>query len=418
MAQKFFANQAVILAAGKSSRFWPFNQKHKSLFQIKGRPLISYTIENLEKAGIKEIIIVQGPKREIEKELRDQLRTKSLLKIKFVIQKIPRGTGDAIKTAENHLKEKFLVINGDDFYGPAEIKKCFYKFPCLLVKEIKTPSLLSMVLTENGLVKGIIEKPKNPLSGLANIGCYFLPKTILKEKIKKSPRGEYEITDYIKKLAKKTKLYFAKINHWIPLSFGWDLLNINQFLLKDITSQIRGKVEKNCQIKGKIFVGKNTLIKSGTYLEGPIYIGENCQIGPNCYLKPNTYIANQCSIGSGVEIENSIISQGSKIESLSYIADSVIGENCHLGTGTILANLRFDEKNVHCLVKGKLIDTQRKKLGAFLGNKVKTGINCSLMPGVLIGSNSFIWPQSVVFENIEDNSIFYSKPQGIIMENK
>jgi len=70
MAEKFLTGQAVILAAGESSRFWPLNQKHKSLFKIMGRPLIWYTIESLKKAGIKDIIIVQGPKKDIEEELK------------------------------------------------------------------------------------------------------------------------------------------------------------------------------------------------------------------------------------------------------------------------------------------------------------------------------------------------------------
>jgi len=62
--------QAVILAAGQSSRFWPLNKRHKSLIKIMGKPLICYTIESLKKLKIKEILIVQSPKREIEEELK------------------------------------------------------------------------------------------------------------------------------------------------------------------------------------------------------------------------------------------------------------------------------------------------------------------------------------------------------------
>ena len=94
MAQKFLPKQAVILAAGESSRFWPLNQKHKSLFKIMGKPLIWYTIEALRKSGIKEIIIVEGAKKDIEEALKKYKFP--TLKIKYVLQPKPAGMGDAL----------------------------------------------------------------------------------------------------------------------------------------------------------------------------------------------------------------------------------------------------------------------------------------------------------------------------------
>jgi bifunctional UDP-N-acetylglucosamine pyrophosphorylase/glucosamine-1-phosphate N-acetyltransferase len=328
------------------------------------------------------------------------------------------GTGDAIIAAENYLKEKFLVLNGDDFYEDKDIRKCLSKFPAILVKEVENPLTFGVIVPEKNWVKEIVEKSDKPPSNLVNAGSYFIPKTILKEKIEESPRGEYEITDYIRKLAKKTKVYFFKAKNWIPLSFAWDLFNINEYLLKNIKTQIKGKIEKNCHIKPPLIIEQGTIVKSGAYIEGPVYIGKNCQIGPNCYIRPYTSIEDNCHIGQAVEIKNSIISQNSHIAHLSYVADSIIGENCNLGAGTILANLRFDAKNVHSVVKGKLIDTQRKKFGAVLGNGVKTGINVSIMPGVLVGQNSIIGPHSLVKENIKDNQVFYTKYQTIVKNKK
>jgi bifunctional UDP-N-acetylglucosamine pyrophosphorylase/glucosamine-1-phosphate N-acetyltransferase len=400
--------QAVILAAGKSSRFWPLNKKHKSLFYLMGRPLISFTLENLKKAGIREVIIVQSQSKDIEKEM-EKHKITSGLKVNYVVQKLPRGTGDALKSASKHLKEKFLVINGDDYYGASDIKKCLTRSPSLLVKEVRAPSYFGVIKTEKNLVKDIIEKPKKPLAGLINAGCYFLLKNILNEKLSKSPRGEYEITDYIKKLARKTKFYFFKADIWFSLSFSWDLLRINEFLLKNIETKIAGRVGKNCYMRNQIFIGKGTVIKSGTYIEGPVYIGENCEIGPNCYIRPFTSIGKNCRIGQAVEIKNSIVSANSRLAHLSYVGDSIIGENCLLGAGTVIANLRFDEKNIHSMIKGKLIDTGKRKFGAALGNNVKIGVNCSIMPGVLVGQDSVIGPHSLVKENIADKTIFYSK---------
>ena len=106
MNQKFLTGQAVILAAGESSRFWPLNQRHKCLLKIMGRPLIWYTIESLKKAGVKDIIIVQGFRKEIEEGLREYQPD-----IKYVIQPESKGMGDAILKAEGLIHGQFLVLD-------------------------------------------------------------------------------------------------------------------------------------------------------------------------------------------------------------------------------------------------------------------------------------------------------------------
>lgn len=376
-----------------------------------------HKIESLKGAGVREIIIVQRSEKDVENELNCYQLPKNL-RIKYVLQNKPLGTGHALKTAERYLKEKFLVLNGDDFYEAKDIKNCLSKFPSILVKKMADPSGFGVILSKGNLVKGIVEKSKTPPSNLVNVGCYFVPKSVLKENLEKSGRQEYEIIDYIRNLSGKTKVYFSKAHNWFPLSYVWDLFDINEYFLKNLKTKIKGKVEKNCSFKDPVVIEQGTIIKSGAYIEGPVYIGKNCQIGPNCFIRPFTSIGDNCIIGQAVEIKNSIIENGSKISHLNYVADSIIGEDCNLGAGTILANLRFDGKNIYSKVKGKLVDTQRKKFGTVFGRGVKTGINVSIMPGVLIGENSVIGPHSLVRENIKDNQIFYTKYYKIVKNKK
>jgi len=77
---------------------------------------------------------------------------------------------------------------------------------------------------------------------------------------------------------------------------------------------------------------------------------------------------------------------------LSYVGDSIIGENCNLGAGTITANYRLDAKTIKMKIKDKVVDSERTKLGAVLGDNVKAGINTLFMPGVKVGCNSWIGP--------------------------
>ncbi len=378
--------RAVILAAGYSKRFWPLNRQHKGLFKIIGRPLIFYTIENLRKAGIKEIIIVQGPKRDIEKTL--QLYNFTNLQISYLIQEKPLGTGDALKRVKDFVKEKFLVLNGDDFYSIEDIKKCLprsesdsllrglkKKF-CILLKSVPNPQNFGQVLVHKNKVKKLVEKPKKEISKLVNTGLYLLDKSIFNFKIKKSKRGEYELTDYLKELIKEGKLEFEISKDWIPISYPWDLFNLNGFLLSKIKRKILGKIEKGVILKGKIVVSKGTILKSGTYIEGPVYIGKNCQIGPNCFIRKFTSIGDNCHIDQAVEIKNSIIGDNSKISRLNYLENSIIDKYCNLGKSTV-------------------------SLDCILGENVKTGEDVLIALGVLIGFNRKIKSGSLISQDMK-----------------
>jgi len=100
-------------------------------------------------------------------------------------------------------------------------------------------------------------------------------------------------------------------------------------------------------------------------------------------------------------VKNSIIMDGTHIPHLSYVGDSVIGERCNLGAGTITANIRFDKKNVKVEVKGERIDSGRRKLGVIIGDDVQTGINVNLLPGVKVGAGAWIAPGLTVHDDIE-----------------
>ena len=168
------------------------------------------------------------------------------------------------------------------------------------------------------------------------------------------------------------------------------------------TLEIQG-VGYRAEVKGKVYIGKNTVIRSGSYIVGPVMIGDNCDIGPNCYIRPSTSIGNNCHIGAAVELKNSIIMNGCKIPHHNYMGDSIIGENCNLGAGTKIANLRLDKANIK--INGK--DTGRRKLGAIIGDNVKTGINSSINVGTLIGNNTVIGPDTMVKGVIVPNTKIY-----------
>jgi UDP-N-acetylglucosamine diphosphorylase / glucose-1-phosphate thymidylyltransferase / UDP-N-acetylgalactosamine diphosphorylase / glucosamine-1-phosphate N-acetyltransferase / galactosamine-1-phosphate N-acetyltransferase len=377
--------QAVIMAAGKSTRTWPLTlTKPKPLLKVMNKEIIKHNLDALQ-GLVDEVIVIVGYRKEM---IIDEIGRKyGKLKIKYVEQKRQLGTGHALKTAEDLIKGKFIVIGGDDIFSRKDIKACLRHKYAVLGCKVKDPSRFGVFVVKGKEAKKVVEKPKKFISDIANTGLYVFDKSVFKIKLRKSQRGEYEIIDYINELVKKEKVICEKVKgRWLSIGYPWDLIEANSALVSEIKNEIKGKVEKNVIVKGKLKAGKGTEILSGTYIKGNVVIGENCSIGPNCYLRGNTSIGNGCHIGQAVEIKNSVIMDNAKVPHLSYIGDSVIGENSNLGAGTITANLKHDNKNVRSAVKGKLVDTGRRKFGTIIANDVHTGINTTIYPG------RKIWP--------------------------
>jgi bifunctional UDP-N-acetylglucosamine pyrophosphorylase/glucosamine-1-phosphate N-acetyltransferase len=163
-------------------------------------------------------------------------------------------------------------------------------------------------------------------------------------------------------------------------------------------------VQKYVEIEGPVQVGKGSQVRNGSYIQGPVIIGEDCTIGPNCLIRPSTVIGNGCKIGNAVEIKNSIIMKGSNVPHNNYVGDSIIGQNCNLGAGTKVANLRLDGKNIMAILRGKPVDSGLRKLGVIMGDEVKTGINSSIDPGTIMGENSYLGPNALASGSIAPRS--------------
>jgi bifunctional UDP-N-acetylglucosamine pyrophosphorylase/glucosamine-1-phosphate N-acetyltransferase len=396
--------QAVILAAGESTRTRPLTlTRPKVLLKIANKTLLEHNLEQLN-GLVDEVVLVLGYKKDMVMDFLEKIKNKTNLRIIWVEQKEQRGTGHALLQAEPKIKDRFVVLMGDDIYHKDSIKACLQHKYSVLADKVKNPSRFGVLIIKDNIVKDVMEKPSKPRSDLVNCGLYVLDKKIFKElkKIKKSKRGEYELTDALKSLAKKEKIYCEHVKgYWLSTGYPWDMLDANEYLLGKIkASKIRGNIEKNATLKGMILVGMGTVVKNGTYIEGPVIIGKNCTIGPNCYIRAYTCIGDNCSIGNGVEIKNCIIGDKVNIRHLSYVGDSVLGNYINIGGGTLVANLRHDNQNIKTLVNGKMVDTGKRKFGTVIGDGVHTGINTLIYPGRKIWPEKNTLPGEVVKKDI------------------
>jgi len=410
--------QAIILAAGECSRFWPFNKEHKSLIKIMGRPLIWYVINGLKKAKIKEIIIIQGKSRDVERALQEF----KFPGIRYVIQEKPTGTGDALLKAEKLARDHFFALNAERLDVGDYVQPVLKKFKkektktILLAGKTRKPWLFGILKLKRDKVIDLIEKPKpgKEPSNLKIVGVYFLPKEFFFY-LKKIPSHPHSLEDALLLYAKEKEVRVVITpRETFALKFPWDLFDIKKFLMdRFLNSKIskKAKIAKGVKIEGKVFIGDKVRIFEGAVIKGPCYVGNGCIIGTNSLVRDYTNMEEGVLIGALAEVTRSIFQENVHVHS-GFFGDSIFGANCDIGAGTITANVRLDRDNVKAMVKEKKIDTGLKSLGATFGQNAKIGIQTSLMPGVFIGANAVVGPHSFVLRNIKDNTLFYTKYQG------
>jgi bifunctional UDP-N-acetylglucosamine pyrophosphorylase/glucosamine-1-phosphate N-acetyltransferase len=399
--------KAVLLAAGEGNRMHPLTYtRPKVMLPLANKPILEHLLLEAREAGIREFVFVVGYRSDTVRSFFGN-GDRWQVSIEYVTQMKQLGTTHALSMVERFIDGKFLLINGDVIVGGEYIRKIAAKNDISLsLIEVTNPRDLGVVEVEEGQVVRIYEKVANPPSNLANAGLYLLTEDIFTAAsgIKKSPRGEYEITDSLQLLIdEQHRVSYEIIDNWLDLSYPWDLLAGNEALMSRVIPQNLGLVEENAVIKGMVSIGKGTVIRANSYIIGPVVIGENCEIGPNCYIRPSTSIGDNCHIGSSVEVKNSIIMGDSKVPHHNYVGDSVIGEGCNLGAGTKVANLRLDKK----VITAMGIDTGRHKLGAILGDGVQTGINTCIDVGSLIGNDTYIGAGALASGVIAPNSRIY-----------
>ena len=424
--------KAVLLAAGAGERLMPITAtRPKHLIKVTGKPILQFCLEAVKRAGIDEAIIVTHYMGE---SIRSYFGDGQELgfKIRYVEQNAIFGTGNAAKTAEPYIDGDFVLIYGDLLFGQNAVKDVVAHF-----KKGKISSVMGVVPVDQpenygiieqdaeGKVKRLVEKPttgKTP-SNLANAGIYVFSKDIF-DKIKKtnaSIRGEWELTDAITMLAEEGKTVLAaqlSKDDWFDVGRPWDLLDANNWALKRMEHKVLGTVEQGAHLIGPVSVAESARIRSGAYIEGPVFIDEEADVGPNCYIRSGTSLGKKVRVGNACEIKNSILMDGTHAGHLSYVGDSILGEKCNLGAGTIIANYRFDSGSIKMMVKDQVVNTGRRKLGAVLGDNVKTGIKSLFMPGVKVGSNTWVGANLMVERDLPADVVVCLKQNCEIVKKR
>ncbi len=225
--------KAVILAAGKGVRLLPLTEmKPKVMVEVLGKPFLQYVVEQLHAAGCLELGIVVGYKKEKIVEF----LSKNKIKATIIEQREQWGTGDALKQAREFCgQDQFILQGGDDLFSVSDLRAVSHEdtFCYVVGKEVPDWQKYGVLLVQGEQLVKIIEKPKEFVGNVANTALYkFTPEIFgALERVKLSPRGEYELTDAVTILAQQGKVKVLMLKgQWLGLGSKEDVGKIEKFL--------------------------------------------------------------------------------------------------------------------------------------------------------------------------------------------
>ena len=205
--------------------------------------------------------------------------------------------------------------------------------------------------------------------------------------------------------------------------YPWEALaNINNYIkefMKDENMQInKAEVGEYCSITGNYFIDEGTKIHANVTIQGPVLIGKNVEIQSGALIRPGSIIGDGCSVGHCSEIKHSILQNKSKVASLAFAGDSILGKSARLGSGTILANRRFDQGNIKVKIGEEKVDTNTDFFGSIIGDNTRLGANVASLPGTFIGPFTWVLPTLQVRGFIPEGKRLFPKTEYTITDNE
>jgi mannose-1-phosphate guanylyltransferase len=330
--------KALFLAGGKGVRLQPLTDKvPKPMVPIMNKPLLERTMVHLKKSGISEIVISSCYRPQyIESYFGSGERFG--LKIQYIVEDLPLGTGGAIKKAGAQIEDTFIVFNSDilsdiDMEKMLDYHKSHHAIATIAVTKVQDPSAYGVIdYDKDGYAVSFIEKPaKGQISSnFVNAGIYIFEPEILKDiPIDRVVSVEREI--FPKLLAEGHKIAVFK-----DRSYWMDIGTLGKYMQahKDIMDRKCKLVDLNFN-KKNINLGENVRIHPESKIVGPVYIGDNVEICANAIISCSV-IGNNVCIGRGSKVLGSILWNDINIGSEVRLMNTIVTSNC-----VIVKNLNF-----------------------------------------------------------------------------
>lgn len=393
--------KVVFLCGGVGKRMFPITED-KFLIDFMGSTLFEHQVKIAYNAGLKDFVIIANPSN-IDR-VKKIASTINGANFSFTIQKQALGIADALLTASPLLDGEILVVNPNDVFHETAYQVLLSAFAgksagsYILGYEVQQyfPGGY-LAVDKTGYLTQIVEKPepgKEP-GNLVNILLHLhtdakkLLEYITAVKTTRDDVYECAMDNMVRK---DYKIKVVPYNgFWAPIKYPWHIFDIVKLLLDSREKRISPSVSisDRATIAGKVIIGDNVRILENAVVRGPVYIGPNTIVGNNALIREYSHIGANCVIGFSTEIKGTYVGSDCWFHS-NYIGDSIVGNNCSFGAGTVTANFRFDEKDIKIKYDKSSLTTGRDHFGAIIGDNCKTGINSGILPGRRIGPNSIV----------------------------
>ncbi len=450
---------AVVLAAGAGSRMK--SRKSKVLHRIAGRALLQYPVLAALRAGAKHIVVVASPAHlddvhSCVAELGLEQDLSADVRFDVVMQSVPRGSGDAARSALPELGDGLvLVLNGDAPLIEAQPLR-------MLVETLRQTgcdvSLLSCCLADaygygrvlrddTGAVTCIREQKDASATEAevreVNAGLYCASAEFLRTHLpllrNTNAASEFYVTDLVELAARRKGAIAVEgdahalkgVNDRVQLHDVEQLLHAriaDRHRRAGVTIAAGALIDDQVEIGNDTWVGPGVALRGRTIIASGVSIEQGCvitdsmidegaeirpysvvtqsrigrraSVGPFAHVRPNSELGESSRVGNFVELKASQLSRAAKVNHLSYVGDSTIGEESNIGAGTIFCN--YDGFSKHRTVVGR---------GVFIGS------DSQLVAPVTIGDGAFIATGSTVTEDVPDQALVISRGRQVTKPN-
>ena len=375
----------------------------KVMLPIGNRPILEHVVNAVVQAGVKDLTMVIGYKKEgIISHFDDGKRFNC--QISYVTQKNQLGTAHALSLIEP-TEDDLLVLAGDNYVSPnfiknflVEVKKIKKSEHAMLLTESAVPSKYGVVTLKENYVHQIEEKPTLPETSIINTGVYVIRSHGLETVKELVGEDNYALSSVMQVLSIRegTRGIFAE-GTWADAVYPWDILRLNTLALTDLGESVGGTVESGCRISGKVIIGEGSVIRSHTVIQGPVIIGEECEIGPNVVISPSTSIGKDVVIEAHSFIRNSVIMSGAFIGALSYMSHSIIGRGTHLGP-------HFSASEGKAFIRPEDRFHEVSGIGGIIGEDVQIADNVVVSPGVIVHAKARVSPMKHLTRSVTEGA--------------
>lgn len=439
--------KGIVLAAGSGSRIWPYAVvRPKVMVPVANRPLVSYAVDAMKEAGIKEIIIASSVFTE---QIAAFYRGDGSVSVRDVGK--TRGTADTLGSLLESCGDEVLVMYGDTLVCPEDVRRL-----CSLFAEKGDAVLVSPLGEEDSrdwicctAAEGFLSSVKgHPREGSTHRFCAFALSRKSFPYIRNNsgifssvqvgtmpPEESYLEMSLSEFLNDGGRIAACEAEGpFIDVDKPWHILTANETAQKRLFASLSGhelaegasiddsadiagfvrlgrgsRIGRNVRVKGNLVVGERTLIENGAIFEGSAVVGDEAYLGNYCLVSDRSVVGNRCVVNHCAELDGIIMDNVYLYHYMEFYG--IIGCGTDLGAATVCGTLRFDDGETEHRVKGRREHPSRHANASYLGDYARTGVNAIIMPGRKVGVYSIVGPGVILDEDLPDRTIVMAKQE-------